>query len=74
MDELTARDRLASALAFREVEFSRDLADATRAWGASDPGTQRRARRLAGVRAAIREGRPLTRAEFSGDDETKAAR
>jgi len=55
------------------AERERDLADATRAgWGASDPATQCRARKLAGARAALADGpRRMTRAEFDGAVETK---
>uniref|UniRef100_A0A6M3JHD8 Uncharacterized protein n=1 Tax=viral metagenome TaxID=1070528 RepID=A0A6M3JHD8_9ZZZZ len=55
------------ALARREREWAQDLADARRAWGETDPNTQTRARKLAGLRRAIAEGRRMTPAEFSGE-------
>ena len=55
------------ALARREREWTRDLVEAQRTWGAADPGTQLRARKLSGCLRAMAEGRQMTRAEFAGD-------
>ena len=54
-------------LARREREWLRDLDDARRAWGEADPNTQVRARKLAGCRRALAEGRRMTPAEFAGE-------
>ena len=66
MNALTTAD-IRKALARREREWIRDLAEAQRAWGSADPGTQVRARKLAGLRRAMAEGRHMTRAEFAGE-------
>ena len=66
MNAPTAAD-IHKALLRREREWARDLAEAQGAWGMSDPNTQVRARKLAGLRRAMAEGRQMTRAEFAGE-------